>query len=732
MDNPKYRANFAVTLSKPAEADASVQYELVAGTAQPDVDYEPVSGTLAFMAGDTDSQVQVNVREIYAGDPAAFKLRLFNPIGVTLGRAEGDALLPGPSLHDLFLDSFAGGDGPLIGSQPEVSNGVWQIGSTGEEPAITGGKADFGAPPDAYRSAVAKLRTEPVPGGGAFSFKVKVSGVVLDTVGTPGEAVLGFDFYNQATNAYAYMRVDMLANQVEIGGDGYPTGHQHAVDFTGLTAFDLELRHEIDGEYTGFYLNGNWVFSLQATGPVGPYANGIDTMYLYTHGFNQVFMDDMHAEQGGPDPSHDADVIVPPGDPVFFDDTFTGAGPLIGHVPEKGAGAWQDLSATSGSAPAINVAGMLDFTGNTGSMGAQVPAGITANAGVIRLYAEINSAPPSGLVVFGLASSPMIGQSYTGAQVSLNFNTKKVGITSTYNTTEFPFDPNWIGPYPLTFKMYVKRGDTRVWVEWAGYFVGVIDLESPISSPDNFKLFVAAYDLTDFKIDKINITEGSDADMAIPAGHTVVVKDSFNGDSTALLHTGELNARYAMLFGDDPATVLVKDGVLRKPSFTEDGSNSGGERKFYLNSIDLDSGAAGGVTIEFDLVRYATASENDFVAFYKNGDNFGNADLIAQVGYGEITCRYSDGSYNNLTVSPTVAQNSTRHVKIAITGQNVVASIEGVFAEGVVTTCFGAFQDGLPFTGKLGISMYDSGDTTPSFGIDNLVIKGTGTPISPV
>jgi hypothetical protein len=210
-----------------------------------------------------------------------------------------------------------------------------------------------------------------------------------------------------------------------------------------------------------------------------------------------------------------------------------------------------------------------------------------------------------------------------------------------------------------------------------------------------------------------------------PAVVTPLVVDGFEGGGVTPLasHEGEVNARWTMLFGDEPASVLVTGGVMRRPTYIEDGSNAGGERRFYLSSVDLNSGDDP-VRIEFVVRRYAVAYEYDFIAIYKNGDDYGNADLIAQIGYSEVLARGDEGSVT-APISPPLAQNDSFAVKIIIDGASANIFIDDV---PILT---GRLGDDLPLAGKLGFSLFDSGDSTPSFGIDDLNIWGPGTVLPP-
>lgn len=82
---------FTVTLSRPNPSSAiTVDYDTIAGTATPEVDYTPASGTVTFPAGDTSEPVTVAV----AGDvldefDETLRLVLSNPSGAVLADDQG-------------------------------------------------------------------------------------------------------------------------------------------------------------------------------------------------------------------------------------------------------------------------------------------------------------------------------------------------------------------------------------------------------------------------------------------------------------------------------------------------------------------------------------------------------------------------------------------------------------------------------------------------------------------
>ena len=77
---------FAVTLNPSADADVTVDYATADGEATAGEDYEAVSGTLTFAAGETEKAVEVSALEdaVAEGDET-LALTLSNPSGATLG-----------------------------------------------------------------------------------------------------------------------------------------------------------------------------------------------------------------------------------------------------------------------------------------------------------------------------------------------------------------------------------------------------------------------------------------------------------------------------------------------------------------------------------------------------------------------------------------------------------------------------------------------------------------------
>ena len=92
-------AVFTVTLSQPATAAVTVAYATADGTAKAGTDYQAVSGTVTFAAGQSSQTVTVPVvAETTAGKPdVAFSLVLSGPSGASLARGSATG-----TIHDVY------------------------------------------------------------------------------------------------------------------------------------------------------------------------------------------------------------------------------------------------------------------------------------------------------------------------------------------------------------------------------------------------------------------------------------------------------------------------------------------------------------------------------------------------------------------------------------------------------------------------------------------------------
>lgn len=87
-------ADFTVTLDQPAASDVSIDYATVDGTALAGTDYDAVSGTLLFAAGETSKTLSVTVHGVSGVvSDRIFDLELSNPTGVTLVTSQASATI---------------------------------------------------------------------------------------------------------------------------------------------------------------------------------------------------------------------------------------------------------------------------------------------------------------------------------------------------------------------------------------------------------------------------------------------------------------------------------------------------------------------------------------------------------------------------------------------------------------------------------------------------------------
>lgn len=93
-------AVFLVSLSRASAAPVSINYATEPGTAVAPSDFTSVSGTMTFQAGQTVMQVAVPVRDdIQGATEENFKLRLSNPVGVSLKNDFATCVLPGTAVN---------------------------------------------------------------------------------------------------------------------------------------------------------------------------------------------------------------------------------------------------------------------------------------------------------------------------------------------------------------------------------------------------------------------------------------------------------------------------------------------------------------------------------------------------------------------------------------------------------------------------------------------------------
>lgn len=614
-----------------------------------------------------------------------------------------DLVIP-ETVTNLFVDTFSATDGLLYSHLPDTGT-AWEDGDGigANAPTVVDGVVQWGKPWSQYPSGYGKFASAATTEGGTLSYKFRIESYELDAAHPTGEAVMYMEVFDDTyVGAGPNLTMDLRRNYITAAAPGTVTTNW-TYDFSGLTSFDFELRYELETGWVGVYINDEWIYSRQGT---PNQLGGANSLYIYMHGLTGLVFDNITVKQGGPDTVHEEAEVPPPLPTVYLNDTLTGSGTLVGHVPEKGS-AWQSWE---GTAPSLDT-GLMDFSASGGTtLQAQVPAGITGS--ISRTQVMMPSGPTAGQLVIGLADAPMNGQSYSGAQLDLDFAARTLTIVGTYSSTTFPFPDGWASVSPVTIKMILGNNNASVLAYLGGQFVGIAQLESVISSQNNFKFFVAGSS-TDAFIDRVLIEPGDAEEMNVPPGEAIVVRDTFTAaDLTPISsHVGEVNARWTMLYGDEPQSVFISNNRLRRPTYVEDMANAGGERKFYLSSARLISGLGPGIKIEFDLIRHAIAYQYDFIALYKNGDNYGNADLLAQIGYNDVT---TPGATTALPFP--IQQNSTHRVKIKIEDANMEVYVDGSL---IVSEVLGEEMSSF-----LAISMFDSGDATPSFSIDNFQVKG--------
>lgn len=141
-DDGTANAPFGVELATPADREITVEHATVAGSATAGEDFEPVSGTLVFPAGETRGTVSVPVVGDVLLEPLeeTFTVELSNPgeteieDGRALGTIVDDEVCPGPNL----LANPGAEERPVEGDLPawvEVEGGDWHQRFAEPEPA---------------------------------------------------------------------------------------------------------------------------------------------------------------------------------------------------------------------------------------------------------------------------------------------------------------------------------------------------------------------------------------------------------------------------------------------------------------------------------------------------------------------------------------------------------------------------------------------------------------------
>jgi fibro-slime domain-containing protein/uncharacterized repeat protein (TIGR01451 family) len=129
-----------VTLSRASGREIRIHFATAPGTATAGADYDPVSGTLIFAAGETSHNVEVPVHgDIVLEPDETLFVDLSNPVGAALADSHGvgtirdDEICPGPEL-------IVNGGGELRGASGAIpgwttGSGVWQRRTANPAPA---------------------------------------------------------------------------------------------------------------------------------------------------------------------------------------------------------------------------------------------------------------------------------------------------------------------------------------------------------------------------------------------------------------------------------------------------------------------------------------------------------------------------------------------------------------------------------------------------------------------
>jgi len=508
-----YEASIPFLLNAPAPAGAQVDYATAADTAVEGDDYMALSGTHVFAEGDTQALLKVTTRHPYIGAPAQFRLNLTNPVGIELAAPSLDVILPGITRRTLFLDTFTA-DGAIEGRVPDIGV-VWtEYGGGGLNPLHAAGGVlvleDDGTPDGDSTAAEGKLAEPITPGAGVVSVRLLINTPTVNP--DRGEQLIDFEAYSSVGNDWRFIILDWKDNTAQIGGNNDVNNPGRVpFDLSGLPAqFTAELRWDVDGLYTGLYIEGEYVMGVESI----PITQIVDYTYFTTNGIVALQIDNYIVEQGVPDAVDPADNTPPL--LTYMSDTFSDGETVVGHFPDVGNGnAWSSFNHSAAGALTI-AGGLASFEHMAGgeTMGAQVPATLPPG-GLVKLKASLTTLPSTGQFLMGLANSPMIGQSYTGAQVKLDFAEQAITIQGTYDATIVPFPVGWTFVNgALDFEMVVKAGEFRAVARLGGLYAGEFTLESTVGAMYDFMAFFNASACPDLRLTQVTTMQATPAEYA--------------------------------------------------------------------------------------------------------------------------------------------------------------------------------------------------------------------------
>jgi hypothetical protein len=107
-------------------------------------------------------------------------------------------------------------------------------------------------------------------------------------------------------------------------------------------------------------------------------------------------------------------------------------------------------------------------------------------------------------IFFGLADSPMIGQSYTGAQARINFASGMASLITTYSQIDFAFNT---GVQPTSFTLEMRPDSTSLALYQDGGLLGLTNLESPCTNPGAFKFFLQVNECPAARISEVRVIQ---------------------------------------------------------------------------------------------------------------------------------------------------------------------------------------------------------------------------------